>query len=246
MSMPTAIETLYQHLKTSLKGLIDERDLAGQNLSVHCRILEVAEAIGFPEHQDYPIQQGREYMVEARFQNARGQAFADQFENHEGVVESLLTMAVDTSARRAIFIAGLNAVYRHCGLCESTVHCRDEEPVACARKLHGIFPENTKILLVGLQPRFLEALAQAHPLRVIDLDPKNIGTRRCGIEIEAAEATDDAIAWCDGVLATGSTIVNGSILRFLGLDKQVVFFGVTISAAATVLGLDTYCHASVR
>ena len=205
----STIESLYDRLKASLAELIEKRNLAGRNLQVRCRVLDSVEAIGSPNDQDYPILRGREHMVEAVFEGCRGQAFADEFENLDGPIERLLEMNVDTTARRAIFIAGLNAVFRWCQLCEKTVHCRDEEPRDCAGHIHDVIPKGEKILLAGLQPRFLEVLAADNPVRAVDLDPRNVGEQRYGVEIEPAEATADAIAWCDRILATGSTIVNG-------------------------------------
>lgn len=240
------IELLYGRLKSSLATLIDEHDLAGRDLQVRCRVLESVEAIGSPLDLDYPILRGREHMIEAVFGGFRGQAFADEFENLDGPVERLCEIDVDTNARRAIFIAGLNAVYRSCGLCETTVHCRDEEPRDCAQRLREIIPQGERVLLVGLQPRFLETLAQTNPVRTIDLDPRNMGQRQFGVEIESADATAEAIGWCERILATGSTIVNGTIVTFLEPGKPIVFFGVTISAAATILGLETFCHAPAR
>jgi len=209
-------------------------------------VLEAAEAIGCPKDDDYPILRGREHMVEARFEQSRGQAFADEFQNFTAPIEDLIAMDVDTNSRRAVFIAGLNAVFRRFERCAVTVHCRDEEPRECADRLGETFPGGERVLLVGLQPRFLEALAGNNDVRAVDLDERNIGTRKFGVEIEPPEATDDAIRWCDRILATGSTIVNGSITTFLNCGKPVVFFGVTIAAAVEILGLDHYCHAPKR
>ena len=240
------IAPLYDQLKSSLAELIQKEGLAGGELEVRCRVLESAEAIGNPKDQDYPILRGREHMVEATFAGARGQAFADEFENLTGPVERLLEMDVETNAQRAIFIAGLNAVYRHCGRCEKTVHCKDEEPRDCAKCLHEVIQPGEKILLVGLQPRFLEELVKTNPVRTVDLDPRNVGEQRFGVEIESADATAEAIEWCDRILATGSTIVNGTITTFLDSGKPVIFFGVTIAAPAEILGLTPYCHAPAR
>ena len=48
--------------------------------------------------------------------------------------------------------------------------------------------------------------------------------------------------WCDVIFATGSTLTNGTITTFLNQDKPVIFFGVTIVAAAGILNLNSYCH----
>ncbi len=241
-----SLDQIYARLKTALHQTIDERGLAGGDLTVRCRILETAEAIGSPEHTDYPIQSGREYMVEAQFRDSRGQAFSDSFENFNGKVEELSSIGTDTTARRAVFIAALNAVYRYCGLVERTVHCRDEEPGECAEQLNQVITPGEKVALVGLQPRFLEQLARMGPVRVIDLDPRNIDSTRSGVQVESPGNQRDLLQWCDRILATGSTIVNGSIVDLLNSSKPVVFFGVTISAAALILGLEVFCRAPVR
>ena len=240
------LESLYATLKSSLNEVIRKHSLSGKNIQVQCRILETAEAIGNPEDKDYPIQNGREHMIEAVFENARGQAFADEFETFDCSVETLCTMKTDTSARRAIFIAGLNAVYRYCGSIEKTVHCRDEEPKECASHLPEVVQPGAKVALIGLQPRFLARLAAMGEVRALDLDKKNIGQIKSGIRIEPSSQTEDAIDWCDCVLATGSTIVNGTIVPLLRQKKPVVFFGVTICAAAEILGLTVFCTAPAR
>jgi hypothetical protein len=53
------------------------------------------------------------------------------------------------------------------------------------------------------------------------------------------------VDWCGVGLATGSSLVNGTIDdiydRFGGAGKPLVFFGNTISGAAALLGLDRLC-----
>lgn len=79
-------------------------------------------------------------------------------------------------------------------------------------------------------------------VRVIDLDSDNIGANRFGKIVESSEMVDDAIQWCDLIFSTGSTIVNSTITNFLNQNKPVIFYGVTISAAANILNLKTYCY----
>ncbi|MFA5055893.1 MAG: hypothetical protein WC562_06980 [Dehalococcoidia bacterium] len=40
---------------------------------------------------------------------------------------------------------------------------------------------------------------------------------------------------------TGTTAANGTLGNFLGLKKPVIFYGVTISGTAKLLGLDSFC-----
>ena len=237
------IDKLYRKLKTDLKNKIEKNNLSGTTIDVTCRALSAKEAIGTPDHDDYPIIKGKEVMIEAVFKGVAGQAFTDEFKNESFPVEKLIEIDVNETAERAIFIAGLNAVYRYLELCEKTVHCRNEEPLQCAENLITLADfKGKKILLAGMQPRFLEYLVQYNDVRVLDLDPDNIGQKRFGVKIEPAINTHDGIEWCDLIFATGSTIVNGTITDFLDPGKPVVFFGVTISAAATILNLNTYCY----
>jgi hypothetical protein len=88
----------------------------------------------------------------------------------------------------------------------------------------------------------LEVLSGRNPLRVVDLDPDNIGTTKFGVEISDPVRTQEWIEWCEVILATGSTIVNGTLTTFLETGKRLILYGVTISAAAEILGLDRYCQ----
>lgn len=232
----------YGALRAALADAIERNDLAGKSIGVRCEALSPAEAIGAPEHHDYPILKGREVMVEAVFEGARGQAFSDSFENAEYLVDDLPGMALDSNRNRASFVAGLNAVYRYLGLCEGTVHCRDGEPADCAGHLMEAAGSPEKVLLVGYQPRFLHTLAAATSLRVVDMDADNVGTDVAGVRVEPPESTAVAMAWCDLILATGSTLVNGTIATFLRQEKPVLFYGVTIAAAAEILGLGRFCR----
>ncbi len=233
---------IYTTLRTALKSAVEEHGLAGQTLSVRCKALAAHEAIGRPKHTDYPIIKGREVMVEADFQGAKGQAFTDEFEQADFPVHELLTMPLDSNRKRATFISGLNAVFRFLDLCGKTVHCKDKEPEECAAHLADVVAAGQKVLLVGHQPRFLEAFAAQFPTRVVDMDQDNIGVAVGAVVIEAPEMTAEAMQWCDVIFATGSTLTNGTITTFLNQAKPVIFFGVTISAAAKILNLKTFCH----
>lgn len=120
-------EEIYARLKDALRSETKKNGLSGETLSVRCKALSVEEAIGNPEDRDYPIVKGREKMMEATFKGARGQVFTDTYGDADYTVEDLLELTLDTNRRRADFIASLNAIYRHLGLCDKTVHCRKSE-----------------------------------------------------------------------------------------------------------------------
>jgi len=236
------ITKLYQELRDALRKEIKRNNLSGQKVSVRCRPLSATEAIGKPFDEDYPIIKGKETVVEAVFEGGRGQAFTDEFENAHYRVEDLLEIELDSNMRRASFISGLNAVFRHLGLCDKTIHCKDSEPKKCAKNLLETLEHGNKVFLVGFQPRFLEILSSNRSVRVVDLDQDNIGRKVSGVVIEPPKMTVEVITWCDLIFATGSTVVNGTITDFLNKDRPVLFYGVTISATAKILNLNTYCH----
>jgi len=234
--------TIYDTLRNALEEKVISHNLVNEFINIKCKALSAREAIGSPEHNDYPIIKGKEVMVEADFLQAKGQGFTDAFENRAYRIKDLISMDLSTNRKRASFIAGLNAVYRYLGLTDKTIHCKDSEPVLCAKRLPDIIPENSKVLLIGHQPRFLEILASYYHVRAVDLDDDNIGKQFFDITIEPEKNTPDAINWCDMIFATGSTIVNNTISNFINADKPAVFYGVTISAPAKILNLTTFCE----
>ena len=68
-----------------------EKQLADELVSVvNARTLSADEAIGAPERSDYPIQKGKEVMVEATFKGFKGQAFTDQPGTFSGSLREIL------------------------------------------------------------------------------------------------------------------------------------------------------------
>jgi len=234
----------YQDLKARFARIINERAISDETISIlSARTLTVKEAIGEPERNDFPLMRGKEFMMEADFQGAKGQAFTDMPGNYEGSLRDILSLDLKDNFQRAIFIATLNAVLRHERLVAETIHCRDKEPGLCAKQLVGYIQEryqNPKIALIGYQPAMAASLSQVFPLRIVDLDEDNIGQERAGVIVDGPEATAEVIAWCDVILSTGSTAANGTINSFLD-GKPVIFFGVTVAGVSALCGLERYC-----
>ena len=80
-------------------------------------------------------------------------------------------------------------------------------------------------------------------MRVLDLDPENIGNRKFQIIIEGQDKTEDAIEWADLLLVTGTTLVNNTIGYFLE-KKPLIFYGTTIAGAAHLMNWDRFCASS--
>jgi hypothetical protein len=228
-------------------ALWEERGLLNEPISIQARTLTVEEAIGDPEGDDFPLQKGKERLMEAVFHGAKGQAFTDLYGDFSGSLADVASMPLSNNFRRAVFVAALNATLRSLGLCDRTIHCRDKAPSECAAKLVEHIRERhgaPKITQIGYQPKIIQALAPRFELRVVDLDPDNIGSGRHGAPVEGPDGAEEALAWADLLLVTGSTLSNDTVGDFLS-GKSVIFYGTTVAGAAALMGWERFCAKSL-
>jgi hypothetical protein len=240
------MKNVYTELTGRAADIFTRHGLMGETVQVTARVLSTEEAIGNPEADDFPLQKGRERLMEATIDGAAGQAFTDRFGNYEGTLEGILNTPMVNNYRRAVFVASLNAALRRLALTTGTVHCRDQEPADCARALADHIDHRYgmgNIGIVGFQPRMVETLAGRFPVRVLDMDVDNIGEDRFGVMIESPKACREVIKWADLLLVTGTTLVNGTLPEFL-VEKPVVFYGTTIAGAAYLMGWNRFCDRS--
>jgi len=236
--------------RMELKRIIAERCLAlGEWITV--RILTPDETIGSAD-ETFVIKKGKERVIEARFRDTTGQAFTDAPGNWDGTLGELLEMELGKTTRRALFTAGLNAVLSHLDLASGVIHCKDDEPSTCGVEMSELLRQRFGAFrygLIGLQPAILKGLTEnfgVNSVKVLDLNPDNIGSSKEGVIIMDGEKDlPELVEWCDIGLATGSSVVNGTIneilVRFRDVGKPVVFFGNTISGVATLLDLERIC-----
>ena len=238
--------TIYPELKKRFLDLCRQHELLNEQVDVRARVLTTEEALGHPEEDDFPLQKGKERLMQADFRGGSGQAFTDRFGDFRGTLEEILNMPLANNYRRAVFVAALNATLRSLGMIEGTIHCRDQEPKDCAEELGALMRRRfgqAKITQIGFQPRMAQKLAAEHSLRLLDLDPSNIGADKFGVKVEGPDKTDEAVQWADVLLVTGTTLVNDTIGPFL-TDKPVVFYGTTIAGAACLMGWERFCPKS--
>lgn len=239
---------LYNQLQQLFKDIVAKNKLQEKELKVTCEVLTAQEAIGDPGRKDYPIQKGKEKLMQACYSCSYGQAFTDMPDQFSGKLEELTVMPLGTNYEKAVFISGLNAVLRDLKIADHSIHCKDEGPKKCSLELTEMIEEkygNPKIALFGLQPAMAEVLADKYAVRVFDLDEDNIGKQKYGVVIENGMCDMQEVEeWADLFLVTGSTVCNGSIVNFLDLQKPVVFFGTTIAGTAALLGLNRFCPQS--
>jgi len=237
--------------RESFRALIEGAGLDPKD-TVAVRPLQPEEAIGSRVDDSFVIKKGKERVIEALFQGHRGQAFTDRPSPWEGTLGDLFGLDLDSVRNRAIFVAALNAVLAALGKARGTVHCRDEDPMRCGPEIAGRLLERfgpIRVGLVGLQPAILENLVSrfgSSRVSVVDLNPENIGKVRFGVEVwDGDRELDRLTASCEVGLATGSSVVNGTLdgirSRFQAEGKPLILFGNTISGVAELLGLERLC-----
>ncbi|HAJ31883.1 MAG TPA: hypothetical protein DCK79_00670 [Candidatus Atribacteria bacterium] len=234
----------YQEIKEKFCQLIKGDDVWSSRINVvNIRPLTPQEVIGNPERDDFPLLRGKEVMIQADFRGSRGQAFTDMPGNYSGTLREVFEMPLVNNFQRAIFTASINAVLRYFKFISKTVHCRDKEPGECAAHLVDYIKElfgNPRIAFIGMQPAMVEALTAQFKIRVVDLNVDNIGKRKAGVLIESVSKTKEILSWGDIVLATGTTVVNNTLPSLL-IEKPIIFYGVTISGIAYLMGYEQYC-----
>ena len=234
---------MHDIIRKEFTKLINENGLQGEEVIIRATPLSPQQAIGNPEDRDYPLVIGVERLMQAEFRGSLGQAFTDMYGDFSGRLSDIVAMDLRNNFRRAIFISSLNAVMKHLGLITQTVHCKNNQPRECSYELVRYIEKNygqPRVAMVGFQPRMVEALAKRFELRVTDMDQDNIGKEKFGVKIYDPSHTEENLDWCDIALVTGTTIVNNTIDQFV-ISKPVVFYGVTISGVAKLLGLNHFC-----
>lgn len=237
---------MLQKAKKKLIEQTNDHELLDQEIVIICKALKKEEAIGNPLHDDYPIQTGKERIIEANLLGKKGQAFCDAYFDYKGKIKDVMELDLNTNAKRAIFISTLNAIMAQLGQISEAVHCKDDDLLKCADYFREFvknnFAQENRVLLVGLQPRLLSVLADTKEVRVCDKNPDNYGIIKSGVVIESPDAFPKNAEWADTIIATGSTIVNNTIDEIYNSNPNTYFYGVTISGVAQLLGLNHFCY----
>jgi len=240
-------------VRDAFRKLVRERGLACKRLTVSVKPLTPEEAIGRVKRKDYPIIRGKERIIEASVLGGKGQAFTDSPAGFSGTLGGVLRLPLNNGRNRALVVAAINAACRALGLASGTVHCKGGDPERCGEKIaedilsqYGI----CRVGVVGFNPAIAAHLVQAlgdKNVRILDLDEANIGKLKFGVRIEdGASAAGDMVRWADIVLATGTTLVNGTVDQLLrGVRKHAKewrLYGITCAGASALIGLPRLCH----
>ena len=228
-------------IKETLKNLAEENNLINEEVEI-----KIADTrLDTSRIKDYPLMSGKEILLRANFKGCYGDAFTDKPVEFKGTIRELLD-----KGNRPEIIATLNAVMRYLGLIDRTVHCTGDEPEKCAKELAKYLKELNpqKIGIIGFQPAFVKEIVSqfgSENVIVSDLNPENVGKVKYGAKIIHGKYNEELIKNSDVVLATGSTIANGTFEEIWELakkyNKRIIFYGTTIAGMAKVLGVERFC-----
>ncbi|MGD8388921.1 MAG: hypothetical protein PVG49_17375, partial [Desulfobacteraceae bacterium] len=69
------MKPLFDEIKQKVRPILSAQGLMNKRVRVEARPLSTEEAIGNPEGDDFPLQQGKERLMQADLDGALGQAF---------------------------------------------------------------------------------------------------------------------------------------------------------------------------
>ena len=104
---------IVEDLRREFRNIVEKEDIADKKISIVARPLSPEEAIGRTGRKDYPLITGKERLIEARYRGSIGHAFTDMPGDCSSTIEEILALELTDNAKRAFFIASLNAVYNH-------------------------------------------------------------------------------------------------------------------------------------
>jgi len=245
----------YEILQKKFLKVAKNNNLFDKEITIKTRALKPEEAIGNPDRDDFPLLKGKEVLMEAEFGKKKGQAYTDAPSEFSGPLKKIADLELNDSRNRALFIAALNAVMRHLDNELPTIHCKDNEPEDCAEKIVDFLRplKPGKVGLIGLQPAILEALVKftgSNNVFCVDRDEKNRTNIKFGVTIDWGDdkGMGELFQKTDLILATGSTVVNGSLNDIVNLaekyQKPLYFYGTTIAGTAQLMNLKHLCFQS--
>jgi hypothetical protein len=243
---------MLEELRRIWHSRVQKYNLEKRQASITMHPLKPEEAIGKPSRNGYALMKGRETIIEARVEGAIGHAFTDEPSEYTGSLDQFTTLPLDGNGARARLVAVINATYQFLRFVDGTKHCRDDGPEHCGAKmadyLTRIYSPDSKLLVIGFQPAIVYHMSRKfRNVRVTDMDNDNIGRSIHGLTIESSVRNKAVIESSNLILATGSSLVNGSIDDIVKwvLGKPLYFYGVSIAAAAYEFNLNRLCFAAL-
>ncbi|MBT3168443.1 MAG: hypothetical protein HN952_05200 [Candidatus Cloacimonetes bacterium] len=230
--------------------IVQNYNLEKENILVLANPLSAEEAIGKPGRRDYPIIEGKERILEAKFIDAKGHAFTDSAKEFSGNLQQILELSLDSNQNRAIYTAALNAVLNYLKIAKGTVHCKNDKPEKCAKDISkNLFEKYGKIKvgLIGLNPAIADELIDTFGeknVMITDLNKDNLNKKRIKI-LDGHKFNQYLIESVDVVVMTGTIIVNDSfeclLKKIISLKKDYYVFGVTAAGMCNIFNFNRLC-----
>jgi hypothetical protein len=243
---------MLEELRRIWHGRVRKYNLEKRRADITMHPLKPEEAVGKPSRDGYALMKGREVIIEARVGGAIGRAFTDEPSEYTGSLDQFTTLPLDGNGARGRVIAVINATYRFLGLVGGTKHCRDDGPEHCGAKivdyLVRIHAPDSRLLVIGFQSAIAYYMSRKfRNVQVTDMDNDNIGRSIHGLTIESSEGNKAIIESSNLILATGSSLVNGSVDDIVkwSSGKTLYFYGVTVAAATYEFNLNRLCFAAL-
>lgn len=249
---PEKTESLLARSRRAFAGMVDDAGISGASIRIVARTLSTEEAIGTPVYDDLPLLRGKEVMIEAEFEGAKGHAFTSAPSSWRGTLGDLLALPLDRARERALLNAAMNAVLRFLGVVDKTVHCHSEDIARCGAEMAACLRQEFDLIpvgLVGYQPGLAAGLVEQfgpENVRITDLLEGNLGRAVGGVEIwDGAARTEELVRRSRLVLATGSTAANGTLDQLQELSAtmgaSLIVYGVTAAAACHLCSIRRLC-----
>ncbi|MHA1838877.1 MAG: Rossmann-like domain-containing protein [Candidatus Ranarchaeia archaeon] len=251
--MDQEIMNRFQELVTD-HGLLETRFSCTTLAKGYANTLPHQTPNGFSLHyfrlpsEEYALVKGKEVLIRCRIGRYFGDAFTDAPQPMHGKLKEIFNLDLENSATRAVFFATLNTTLRKLGLIRKTVHCTEDTPIKCGKKLaHYIQTRFGKVRVahIGYQPGHVKACAQFFKSQVTDKDPSNIGHKKFGRTVLSDQKNEEVIKTSDVVCITGSAAVNGTLSQLLEwcetYHAKPIIYGVTGKGLVKMQGLHGFC-----
>ena len=232
-----AIHDVYTTIRLAFQDVVNAKEIQDRTVTVSARDFDAAGSGDL---------HGKEIKLTGEYEGAAGECFTSFPGEFNGTIAELMALDIEHNpVDRSVYIAGINAVLNKYELADDCLSCDEADRKRCASRIVQQFKKNNgkvNCLLVGYQEEMAQALSEAFPLRILDLDQDNIGREVYGVLIEdGATAYQDASRWAEVIVCTGSAFANGTIYDYIKLPKDVQFYGTTIAGAARILELRRIC-----
>ncbi|MBP2144272.1 uncharacterized protein (DUF4213/DUF364 family) [Methanococcus voltae] len=238
---------LQKTLKEVLSKLCEENNLLNEEIEIK----PINVNLDTKNVKDYPLLNGKEFLLRAFFKNSVGDAFTT-LENLAEFNGTILEV-IESDDNQKI-LATFNAVMEHLKKTDRTKHCEGSDPEKCAEELSKYLiktydcKDNLKIGIIGYHPAIIKQMVKtfgAENVMNTDLDVNNIGRMKNEIFVMHADMNEYLVKNSDVVLATGSTTANGTIIELINLaekyGKKIIFYGTTVAGFAKLYPIERFC-----